>query len=274
MSAPRPTLGLAPLGFLELEPPELVSVAAAAGFTGVTLRLRSAVPGGVEHPVPAGSRLAQRTLERVAATGVAVDHVELVSLGRDTDDDAVRRLVDDGAALGARRVVATGDDLDLRLVADRLAAVCELASEARLVVDLEFMPFRPVATLGQALEVVALTGRPDAHVLVDALHLARSGGVPADVAAARPELLGACHLSDAPTVPPPPDHLAEEARAARLLPGAGSLPLPALVAALPPATAFVAEVPLGGREAGLSPVERARLVHRATAPLLAGRGPA
>ncbi len=264
-------LGLSPLGFLELAPPELIDVAAAAGFTSVSVRVRAAVAGGAEHPLIAGSSLSRATLARVRETGVDVRHVELVSLGGD-EIEQVRPLLEGAAAIGARRVVATGDHPDLQLVAGRLASLCEWAAELELVVDLEFMPFRPVATLAQALEVVGLAACDNARVLVDALHLARSAGTVADVASAPRSALGACHLCDAPAAAPPPDELAAEARAARLPPGSGGLPLAELVAVLPQSTPFLAEVPLDERYDGLSARERALLVHRATASVLAGSG--
>ena len=50
-----PALTLSPLGFLELDPPTLLAVAAEAGFASVTLRLAPAVSGGVHYPLAPGS---------------------------------------------------------------------------------------------------------------------------------------------------------------------------------------------------------------------------
>lgn len=271
--ATRQRIGLSPLGFLELSPPSFVELAGQAGFDAVALRLRSASPGGLAHPLRVGDAPSRATLDAVRATGVTVEHVEVLSLGED-DVARDRPLLEAAAALGARRVLATGDHPDTSLVADRLAALCELARELGLVVDLEFMPFRPVATLAAAIAVATRAGGPrvGAHVLVDALHLARSGGVPADLAAAPPTLFGVCHLCDAPAAPPATGSLVDEARGGRLLPGEGALPLEALVRALAPDTTYVSEVPLGLPRAALPALERARLVHAATARLLESRG--
>ncbi len=161
-SARRPStrqrIGLSPLGFLELSPPSFVELAGQAGFDAVALRLRSAAPGGLAHPLRVGDAPSRATLDAVRATGVTVEHVEVFSLGED-DVAQDRPLLEAAAALGARRVLATGDDLDSSLVADRLAALCELARELGLVVDLEFMPFRPVSTLAAAIAVATPRGR-------------------------------------------------------------------------------------------------------------------
>lgn len=265
---PRPPLGLAALGFLELDPPSFVSVAAAAGFSSVTLRTRAATPGGVEHPVPAGGPLARDTLARLRDTGVAATQIELIALTRDLDPGRCRPMLEDGAALGATRVVATGDDPDDAVVADRLAALCELAAGLGMVVDLEFMPFRCVATLPQALAVVRRAAQPHARVMVDALHLFRSGGSVAALRAADPHALGVCQLCDAPLAAPPAHLLATEARERRLAPGLGELPLAELLRALPAGTRLAVEAPLAGDQARSSAAVRARRLFEAGAALL------
>ncbi len=79
--------------------------------------------------------------------------------------------------------------------------------------------------------VVTRANHPNAHILVDALHVFRSGTPPQEFAALDPALLGPLQLCDAPATPPA--DLIAEARTRRLLPGAGELALPALIDALP-----------------------------------------
>jgi sugar phosphate isomerase/epimerase len=256
-----PPLALAPLGFLELDPPTLVAVAGAAGLSAVGLRVAPAVPGGVHYPLRTGSRELAETLERMGERGVGVLQVELVELERATDVAALRPLLETGAALGAGRVVATGDDGDA-VVAQRLAELADLAAEHRMAVDLEFMRFRRVGTLGQALRIVEAAGRDNVAVMVDALHLVRSGGGPADLAAADPRRLAVLQLCDAPAAAPGDDVLVHEAREARLLPGQGDLPLAEMIDAMPEGAHLAVEIPTVAG-AALSPVARARAGHAA-----------
>lgn len=270
-SVTRPEgLGLAHLGFLELDPPALIDAAGRAGFATVSLRTRAAVPGGTEYPLRPGGTLSRRTLTHARGSGVGVLQVELVSLGSESGESSWRPVVEGGAAVGATRVVAVGDDPDDHLLADRLAGLCGIAAEHGVTVDLEFMPFRPLATLAQALRVVELAAQANARVMVDALHLFRSGGAVGDVACAPAASLGVLQLCDAPLATPCPEALAAEARERRLLPGEGELPLPALLEAAPDGSPLVAEVPVGPPGVALPPLERARQVHRATSALLAG----
>ena len=268
----HPALTLAPLGFLELDPPALISVAAEVGFASVTLRLAPAVPGGAHYPLAPGSPELRRVLTRAHDTGMGILQVELIALDRATDVSAHRPMLEAGAALGATRLVVAGDDPDLSVVAARLAEVADLAAEYGLTVDLEFMPFRALATLGQALAAVSAAGRDNVAVMVDALHLARSGGVPADIAAADPRRLAVLQLCDAPLVAPARPLLADEARGRRLLPGQGELPLAALLAAMPPDALLACEVPLAAASAPPAARDRARAVFEATARLLTPHG--
>jgi sugar phosphate isomerase/epimerase len=107
----------------------------------------------------------------------------------------------------------------------------------------------------------------NAGILVDALHLSRSGGSPADLANYDPSLFSYMHLCDAPGTPPPPDGLRAEARGERLYPGDGELWLSAFVAAFPPGTPAAIEAPTK-RHAAASPLDRARLAGAACRHLL------
>ena len=112
--------------------------------------------------------------------------------------------------------------------------------------------------------------RPNASVLIDALHFSRSGGLPAHVAQVDPSLLQYAQICDAgPDMPGPTDTpaLIREARTGRLLPGEGVLPLRELVAALPDTVPLAVEAPCRAT-AHLPAVERARRAHHAFSALL------
>src|SRR3954453_23603193 len=73
---PVPAIGLAPLGFLELAPPNFVAIAAEAGFASVGLRTRAAVLGGAEYPLASDPALMRRTQQVIADTGPQVSSIE------------------------------------------------------------------------------------------------------------------------------------------------------------------------------------------------------
>jgi sugar phosphate isomerase/epimerase len=146
-----------------------------------------------------------------------------------------------------------------------LGALCDLAAPFDLALDVEFMIWRPIARLEDAANVMDAVRKTNAFVLLDALHLIRSGGTVAAVAALDPELIGSVQLCDAPLASPPPSEIVDEARGNRLLPGEGELPLRELLAALPKEVPLSAEVPLAREPDSL---KRASLVLQATERLL------
>jgi sugar phosphate isomerase/epimerase len=109
---------------------------------------------------------------------------------------------------------------------DAFGALCERAAAAGLALTLEFIPGSGIPDLATALAIVTGTGAGNAGVLVDTWHLSRSGGTVADLAAAPSRTLTAIQISDRR---PPPAGAPYVPMSDRLLPGAGDLPLRAIV---------------------------------------------
>jgi len=265
-----PPIALAPLGFLELSPTELVSVAAGAGFGSVAIRACAAVPGGVAYPLEPGTAALRETRARMQATGVGIAQLEMVSLQRETVPADYEAMLAGGAELGCRRVVASGNDADLAVVADRLGELCEHAARYDMVVDLEFMPFRALMTLSQADALVTRAGAGNAQIMIDTLHLFRSGGSVELLRGIDPRRIGVVQICDAPLRAPPPELLADEAREARLLPDAGELPLAEVMRALPAGIIIAAECPIQRQYPELAAPQRAALVYAASRRFLDG----
>lgn len=263
-------LSVAHLSELEVAPPDLIELAAKAGFSSVGLRVAPAVPGGINYPLRAPGEVADMR-RRMQATGVSVLYVELISLSRATRVADYRPMLETGEALGATRLAVAGDDADFAIVAERMAELCDLAKGHGIAVDLEFMPFRAVRSLTDAAKVVRLAKRPNAHILLDALHFYRSNSTVAELAKIEPAMLGTFQICDAPRAAPPPEGLAAEARVRRLLPGQGGLDLWKLIDALPPGIPFGVETPIAGQFPHLDPVARATMMVAKTREFLASR---
>ena len=99
-----------------------------------------------------------------------------------------RPMLEIGAAIGASRLCRRpATSVDFSVVAERMAEMCDLARDYEIAVDIEFMPFRPVKTFADAVEVVRMANRPNAHILVDALHVFRSNSSLDDIKRGRSE---------------------------------------------------------------------------------------
>ncbi len=272
--ATRRQISLAHLTVLDTTPPELVTVAAAAGFRTIGIRLTATPSVGVPpYDILHDGPLLRETLLRLADTGVSVLDTEFLRFEPDQPVGIPDGFLEVSARLGARHVLVMSAEPDEARTLERFCELCDRAAEYGLHVGLEFAIYTGVRTLAHAAHVVARSKRPNASVLIDALHFSRSGGIPAHIAQVDPSLLRYAQICDAaPDMPGPDDTpaLIREARTGRLLPGEGVLPLRELVAALPATAPLAVEAPCRA-VADLSALERAKRAYQALSALVTPR---
>lgn len=264
-------LSIEPLSVMGLPPVESVGLAADLGLRYVALAL-SALPNPYGYP-PFSLRddldLRRETLAALRDRGVTVSLGDGFVLHPGMD---MRDLAGDVAVvaeLGAQRVNTVTFDPDFNRSVDQFGVLAEMAAESGLETTLEFSPGLAIADLPTALDAVRAVGRPDFRLLIDTMHLVRSGSGPAEVAAVDPDLIGYIQLSDFPLVPSIPDYM-EEACFERMVPGIGEAPLLEILDALPRDPVIGLEVPLRSQaNAGVGPHERLTRCVDATRKLLA-----
>jgi sugar phosphate isomerase/epimerase len=260
----RPLIGLAPLGFLDLAPAQLIRVAAEAGFNSVGLRTQAAVAGGIEYPLPERGGELEAIRTAMIDTGVVVDVIEVVSLHRHANIHGLAPMLRRARGIGVNRILCTGDDENLSVVADKFAELCDLACSLEMSVHLEFMRFREgVRALADAMWVLDKVDRPNGFLVIDVLHLMRSEGGLDSLRKSSLKRVGTVQLCDGPLLSPAEADLASEARHNRLPPGEGGFPIRELLDMLPPHITVDVEVPLSGERANWSHARRAALLHSA-----------
>lgn len=261
-------LSLAHLTVLELTPPEVVSVAAESGFRSVNLRLAPVAPGEPQHPMIGSTPMMRETKRRLADTGLVVNDVEIIRLKGDTPIAQFEPLLSAAAELGARYMLVAGDDPDETATAERFAELSALGDRYGVVMGLEFMPWTGVKTIHAARRIVEQAGR--GRIILDSLHLDRSGGTAADIAALPSSMHCYFQLCDGPAERPTDDAtLIFQARQARLPPGDGGIDLVSMVAAIPDDMPVSVEVPMHGLPNLQPPVPRCRMLLERTESLLA-----
>jgi sugar phosphate isomerase/epimerase len=270
--AKHPRLGLAHFTVLEVPPLDLVTLAARTGFSSIGLRLHPAFPGSPFYELPRGSRALQEMRQRLTDEGIRVYDIEFVTIAADFAAASLAPILESAQMLGAQRLSVCGDDPDRARFVANFASLCDLAAGFGMGVDIEFMAWRQVASLHDAVAMVTEAGRPNGGVLIDALHLSRTGGTPRDLQGLPREIVRSVQLCDAPAARPiTREAIIHEARAKRLPPGEGELPLRDLLASLPEDAAISVEVPMEN----FGPAEmRARRFFEATQRLFATKGPA
>jgi sugar phosphate isomerase/epimerase len=258
-------IGVAHLTALELDPAELVMQSARAGFGAVGLRTNPVAPGAVSYSLKPGTTAYRDLVRRLEETGMTVREVEFIPVVPEINVPSYDAMFDAAAGLGAKSVTVSGDDGDFSRLTANFAALCDLAAGYGLRVDLEFMRWRHVGNIGDACRVLDAVAKPNAAILVDILHLVRSGGTPADLAELPPEYVQAIQICDAPAIAPVGDKaIIQEAREGRLPPGQGALPLVDVLRALPSHTLVSAEMPFSRLHA----TERLALAYQASRELI------
>lgn len=265
-------LSLAALSVLDAGPAGLIRAAHAAGFDAVGLRVQPLLPS---DPQIVGYPDRQKEIEDLLAeTGLKVLETGVFPIRPDMDAEALGPVLSFCHKIGARYITCPVEDPDRKRRAGTLEHLCDLAETCGLDVLVEFNPYSACPNLEDAVGLVQATGRENARLLIDALHLSRSGGKPDDLRNINPDLLALVHLCDAN--PPAPgakstEELRKESRTARLYPGEGSLWLDELLDVLPVSIPLSIEAP-SAAHAHLSAEERAKAAFAATRTFLSRTG--
>jgi sugar phosphate isomerase/epimerase len=254
---------------LDVGPVDAVRVATDAGWPAVGIWF---------DPATWTTKVANDVAAALASAGTAALDIEPIILAPDgavVPDDAVR-LVEAGLEIGARHVLVASRDPDHVRVAEAVRRLCGRVEGTQMRIVLEFLPVLAIRTFADAISIVQHVDHPAAGVLVDALHLVRSGGSVDEVAAitaSDPNLLPYAQLCDvAAQEPPDMRELLDEALHGRLLPGDGVAPLVGLLDALPAGSPISLELrsrqlltdfpdPVGRAQAVLAATKRVLAAH-------------
>ncbi len=235
----------------DLAPVEVVTLAAANGYDGISLWVNAPVD---TLPIPcmrAGSPELREVRKALEDCGLIVSGVECFDLGSSTARDDNRRALDAAGELGALTATAVCfAPLSTQELTDRLGILAEDASANNLSMTIEFMApaiAGELNSLSRALQIIALTARDNIGVTMDMLHLTRTGASIAEIAAVPPERIGYIQLCDGPAQMPVEDQLAE-AGWGRLYPGEGNFRLHEMLAVLPGGKPVGIEIPREDRK--------------------------
>ena len=266
--------GIRTLGYLTLDadPLETIDAAAEAGFKSVGIRITGRRVADPYTQVVGNRQAIAAIRRRIADTGLTLSNISAYHLYPDVGVDHMKGVIETVLELGAGIMVANSYDPDERSYVEKVRRYCELGAAGNVRVAVEFMRYSAMKTIQDAARVVRSVAHPNAGILVDALHLARSGGTPADIRALDPTSIVFAQLCDAKAVHgvPSEDALRHEARTGRLYPGDGALPLREFLAALPAGTEIEYEVPRQDLGA-LTLAEKARVAYSAFMTFLDGR---
>lgn len=264
-------LSLAALTVLDLSPADMVSCAAWAGYSHVGLRLNPATPTEAHYSTIGDTPVIREVLARLQDTGIRVLDIEILRLKPDTRVADFEAFFETGARLGAQHVLLAGNDPDHARLVDNFGTTCDLAARYGLAAHLEPMPWTDVRNVAEADAIIRAAGRDNGGIIIDPIHFDRSGDTIDGLAAIPPSRFRYMQFCDAPAArPTTTEEILFQARAERLPPAEGGLPLRELLGALPAGITLSIEVPQMALARTVGPFERARRLREACQHLLAG----
>ena len=209
---------------LDVEPANMVTVAHDAGWPAV----------GIWFDGKTWTDSTSREVrQRLDDSGVVALDIEPIIPSEDGDDFA-DQLVEAAAVIGAQHILFTSRLKDQARTTARYQEVCEMARPHGIKVVCEFLPIFPLNSLPMAKEIVTTSAASNGGVLIDNLHLSRSGSSVEEVSGMPRELFPYLQICDAPSARPTDfGGLLDEALNGRLCPGEGSLPIVELLQAVP-----------------------------------------
>jgi sugar phosphate isomerase/epimerase len=167
------------------------------------------------------------------------------------------------AKLGAKRIIAQLPDPDRIRAIDRFARLCDIAKPYGIFVGLEFPHWTETGTLAEAVRVLRAANRPNAGILIDMLHMGRSGSRTEELRDLPREWFQFAHVCDAEIeVPPTMARILHTARDERLFPGEGSIDVRGILSCLPQDIPYSLEIPRSTLTKAVGPEEVALRVAR------------
>lgn len=227
---PTRRVGLAQLSLVGTAPPQLVDIAAEAGFDFIGARVRPVTPTERPYDLQPGSPMLKETIARMQDTGVTVEDIEFLLLDGTDQRAAWLQMMEAGQALGARTMTVACADPDASRFADTLAQLSQDGRGFGILPTLEPISYQMVRSIPDAAE---RAGQAGIGIVVDSLHFNRFGGTLEEVKACT-ALVPLLQLCDGPAARPAGHAgMVLESRSERQVPGEGEFDLASLVAALP-----------------------------------------
>ena len=240
----------------EVSPPDMVRIAADAGYNSVGLWV---APGDNWHHNTAGEVAAA-----LHETGLIAIDVEVIWLQPGGKPDPLHhQIIALGGEVGAKNCLIVSSEPDREVTKHLYEDLCIHAERAGMRACLEYMAITEVKTLDDALDVVNAVDHPAGGILVDPFHHERVGHEPEKIREIPERWLSYAQLCDMPGrgVITDADAYFADAIDGRLAPGEGSIPVAAMTRALP------ADLPISleirsryYRERYPDHVERARVI--------------
>lgn len=216
------------LAYLTLDacpPPEMIYLAARAGYESVGLRpIGMGLAGEPDFELHDNPKLLVQTQRALDFTGITVHNIELARVHASVEPEDYAPAFEISAELGAKHVISSIWSPGREAYLDKFGRLCEVAGRFGLTVNLEFVPIAEIKDLDGAVNVLRAVNAPNSGLMLDMYHCYRAGMTAQDLDGLPPQWFNFVHLCDAPErVPDSFEDLRTELREGRLYLGEGGI---------------------------------------------------
>lgn len=230
-----PKFSLAHLTVLGCAPPEMIYIAARAGYDYVSIRpIYMGLPGEPNYALANNKKMFNQTKKALAATGLKIHDIELARVTDDIDPQTYLPAFEVSAELGAVSILSSIWTDKREVYLEKFAQICDLAKPLGLKVDLEYVPIAGVKNLAGAVDVLKTINRDNAGLMIDAHHFQRAKDSLAEIDTLPREWFHFGHLCDAPAeIPTQREELIRIMREGRMYVGEGGIDIAGIFKRLP-----------------------------------------
>ena len=225
-------------------PPEMIRVAARAGYDAVSMRtIPMGLPGERPYDIAKDSQLLRETRRAAQETGIQLHDTENARIADGVDVAGYEPALAAAAELGIHHILTNIWTSDHNFYTDQFGRLCQLAAQYQQTVSVEFVTWASVTTLQQAKQLLLDAGQKNVGIVLDCLHVYRSRVKLEELDDCPKSWFHYIHLCDCPApIPTDEASLIHTGRCERLYPGEGAIPLREIVAKVPDAARGI-EVP-------------------------------
>lgn len=232
-----------------IRPPELIYVAARAGydcvsFRGIPTRMRSqaageksvdqAATGKMPFDFANDRQLLRDTLNAAKETGVVINDSENARIFDGVDTADYEADIAATAELGAKHILTNVWTENKCFYTEQFVKLCDIAKRYDITVNLEFVTWSGIKNLKEAAALLKSSGCGNVGIVVDALHFYRSRVSLDELTAAPQKWFNYVHLCDCPReIPNDRESLIFTGINERLLPGEGAIDIRGIVEKIP-----------------------------------------
>ena len=216
-------------------PPEMIHVAAKAGFDAVSLRtIPMGLPGEKPYDIAKDPQLLRETRRASQETGVELHDTENARIAPGIDVASYEPALSAAAELGIHHILSNIWTPDKAFYTEQFAKLCDLAAQYEQTVSVEFVTWASVTNFQQAKELLLASAKKNVGIVVDCLHFYRSRVRLEELDDCPQEWFYYAHLCDCEApIPTDEESLIHTGRAERLYPGEGVIPIREIISHIP-----------------------------------------